>query len=79
MGIPVRTLTGTPRAGWIVLMEWHHKRDCYVYHIQVKGEAQPRKTVSQRYREEELQAIEDEYAPVEQPSTAEAGETDIIA
>jgi len=54
LGTPVRTLTGTPREGWIVLAEWHHKHDRYGYTIEVEGTSQARKTVSKRYWEEDL-------------------------
>ena len=61
VGTHVQTLTGTPREGWIVLVEWHHKRGAYCYHIEVEGHTQPRKNVSGRYWEEDLEVIEDEH------------------
>jgi hypothetical protein len=53
-----RTLTGTPREGWVVLSEWHDKHDRYGYYIEVEDTSQARKTVSNRYWEEDLQPIE---------------------
>ena len=58
VGTHVRTLTGTPREGWIILTIWHFKEGAYNYYIEVKGTTQPRKSVSRRYWEADLQAIE---------------------
>ena len=60
MGTRVRTLTGTSREGWVVLAIWHFKHGGYGYTIEVEGKTQARKTVSNRYWEEELEAIVDE-------------------
>lgn len=56
----VRTLTGTPREGWIVLAEWHHKQGQYFYFIEVTATSQARKTVSKRYWEDELLSMNTE-------------------
>lgn len=54
IGTPVRTLVGTPREGWIVYIEWHHKYRRYAYYIEVPAMTQARKNVTGRYWEEEL-------------------------
>jgi ankyrin repeat protein len=63
IGTHIRTLTGTPREGWIVLVEWHHRRGEWGYFIEVAGKNQARKTVSNRYWEEDLEVVVDEHTP----------------
>jgi ankyrin repeat protein len=60
IGTRVRTRTGTPREGWILLAEWHFKREEYFYTIEVEGQSKPRKTVSNRYWQEDLEIIADD-------------------
>lgn len=58
IGTSVRTLRGTPREGWIVLVEWHHKHRRYGYYIEITATTQARKNVPTRYWDEELKTIE---------------------
>jgi len=57
IGTHVRTLTGSDREGWIVLIDWHFKHERYAYHIEVTATTQLRKTVSNRYWDDELEPI----------------------
>jgi ankyrin repeat protein len=54
IGTAVRSVTGTPREGWIVFIEWNDKHHRYGYYIEVKATTQPRKTESKRYWEDDL-------------------------
>ncbi len=63
VGARVRTRTDVAYEGWVVLAEWHFKQGGYRYTIEIEGKNQPRKTVSKRIWEEDLEAIVDAPVP----------------
>ena len=57
LGDAVRTLVGTPRAGWIRQRDWHFKQERLYYFIEAPGVNVPRRRHTRRYWEDELKLI----------------------
>lgn len=57
VGDKVRTLNGTPRTGWVADIGWHFAKSKPVYFLEVQGRVVPRKKVSRRYFEEDLELV----------------------
>jgi hypothetical protein len=58
IGQHVRTTNGTPRIGWIHDFGWHAKYKQFYFFIEVEGKKVPRRRVSRRYWETDLESAD---------------------
>lgn len=56
-GQRVRTTNGTPRVGWIAEIGWHYSDRQHLYYIEVEGNSVPRRRVSRRYHDCDLEPM----------------------